>query len=154
MGLRLGGVGDAGIDAAGKDLLGLVAELSRPNEGAVRVNGRIAALLELGSGFHPDRCEYGRQKSAFFGVRWLWFLPAMLGKQGKHPIREATVHHSAEGMFAIRQGDWKLLLHHGTQLSSFFGQGAQLLARQGLGRDAGVVEDPRARERALWEGVR
>ncbi len=34
-------------------------------------------------------------------------LPAMLGKQGK-PIREAVVHHSNQGMFGIRQGDWKL----------------------------------------------
>jgi len=34
-------------------------------------------------------------------------LPAMLGKKGK-PIREAVVHHSNQGMFGIRQGDWKL----------------------------------------------
>ena len=34
-------------------------------------------------------------------------LPAMLGRKGK-PIREAVVHHSNGGMFAIRQGDWKL----------------------------------------------
>ncbi len=35
-------------------------------------------------------------------------LPAWLGKT-KEPIREATVHHSCNGMFAIRQGDWKLI---------------------------------------------
>jgi ABC-type polysaccharide/polyol phosphate transport system ATPase subunit len=35
-------------------LLSLVAGLSRPNEGRVAVNGKVAALLELGSGFHPD----------------------------------------------------------------------------------------------------
>jgi hypothetical protein len=34
-------------------------------------------------------------------------LPALLGKKGK-PIREAVVHHSNSGVFAIRQGDWKL----------------------------------------------
>jgi ABC-type polysaccharide/polyol phosphate transport system ATPase subunit len=35
-------------------LLGLVAGLTKPNEGQVTVSGRIAALLELGSGFHHD----------------------------------------------------------------------------------------------------
>ncbi len=32
----------------------------------------------------------------------------------KDPIREATVHHSANGSFAIRQGRWKLLLCPGS----------------------------------------
>lgn len=36
-------------------------------------------------------------------------LPALVGKDGGKPIREATVHHSARGMFAIRQGNWKLI---------------------------------------------
>ena len=40
-------------------------------------------------------------------------LPAMLGKQGP-PIREAVVHHSNAGMFAIRQGSWKLELGLGS----------------------------------------
>ena len=44
-----------GGNGAGKStLLSLVAGLSRPNEGRVSVNGKVAALLELGSGFHPD----------------------------------------------------------------------------------------------------
>lgn len=36
-------------------------------------------------------------------------LPALFGEQLKTPIREATVHHSAKGKFAIRQGDWVLI---------------------------------------------
>lgn len=36
-------------------------------------------------------------------------LPALLGKTQK-PIREAVVHHSINGSFAIRQGEWKLEL--------------------------------------------
>ncbi len=40
-------------------------------------------------------------------------LPALLGKRGKRPIREGTVHHSSDGAFAIRAGDWKMLLHQG-----------------------------------------
>jgi arylsulfatase A len=33
----------------------------------------------------------------------------LLGKPYKTPLREATVHHSVSGQFAIRQGDWKLI---------------------------------------------
>ncbi len=36
-------------------------------------------------------------------------LPALLGTAGA-PLREALVHHSINGSFAIRQGDWKLEL--------------------------------------------
>ena len=33
-------------------------------------------------------------------------LPVLKGKKRDGPIREATVHHSLNGTFAIRQGDW------------------------------------------------
>jgi len=36
-------------------------------------------------------------------------LPAFLGEKLVQPIREAIVHHSAYGAFAIRQGEWKLI---------------------------------------------
>lgn len=41
-------------------------------------------------------------------------LPALLGQKLSNPIREATVHHSGDGMFAIRQGKWKLILGRGS----------------------------------------
>lgn len=41
-------------------------------------------------------------------------LPALLGAPHEKPIRPATVHHALIGMFAIRQGDWKLILGRGS----------------------------------------
>jgi arylsulfatase A len=40
-------------------------------------------------------------------------LPALLGTADK-PLREAVVHHSINGSFSIRQGNWKLELCAGS----------------------------------------
>ena len=48
-------VGVVGANGAGKStLLSLVTGLTPPCSGKLEVNGRVAALLELGCGFHPD----------------------------------------------------------------------------------------------------
>ena len=43
------------------------------------------------------------------GVDSYSLLPAMMGEKEK-PVREATIHHSINGSFAIRKGPWKLIL--------------------------------------------
>ena len=48
-------LGVVGVNGAGKSsLLQLICGVLQPSEGAVHVQGRIAALLELGAGFNPD----------------------------------------------------------------------------------------------------
>jgi arylsulfatase A len=42
-------------------------------------------------------------------------LPALRGERSEQPIRDAIVHHSGDGAFAIRQGPWKLCLALGSQ---------------------------------------
>lgn len=56
-----------GENGAGKStLLKLVAGTCRPSQGEVAVDGRVAALLELGAGFHPD--ENGRDNAYLMGA--------------------------------------------------------------------------------------
>ncbi len=48
-------LGLIGSNGAGKStLLNLATGLAIPDSGRIEVNGKVAALLELGAGFHPD----------------------------------------------------------------------------------------------------
>jgi len=81
-----------GPNGAGKStLLSMVAGLSFPNEGRVTVNGRVAALLELGTGFHPD----------LTGAENIELNAALLGLTRKRMdyLRESIIEFSGIGDF-------------------------------------------------------
>jgi len=91
-------VGIIGINGAGKStLLKIITGTIQPTTGTVTVTGRVAALLELGMGFHPDFT--GRQ-NVYMAAQLLgysvadidWLMPeieafAEIGAYIEEPVR-------------------------------------------------------------------
>jgi arylsulfatase A-like enzyme len=76
--------------------------------------GTVSSQLGCLTDFLATAAEVaGTQLPADAGEDSFNLLPAYQGK-ARAPIRDAVVHHSAQGLFAIRQGDWKLILGRGS----------------------------------------
>ncbi len=75
-------------------------------------------------------------------------LPALHGDKLGKPIREAIVHHSGDGTFAIRQGPWKLAMGLG---SHGFSEPRNIKPKPGeaKGQLYNLDDDPRE-QRNLW----
>jgi arylsulfatase A len=73
------------------------------NDDVICLTDLMATCAEITGAKIPDNA--GEDSSSF--------LPALLGKPMK-PAREAVIHHSIGGKFALRQGDWKLELCPGS----------------------------------------
>jgi ABC-type polysaccharide/polyol phosphate transport system ATPase subunit len=93
-----------GRNGAGKStLLSLVTGLCPPTEGRVTVKGRVAALLQLGSGFHPDLTglENARLNASLMGLsrqRTDELLPAIVDFAEIHEFVNDPVRTYSSGM--------------------------------------------------------
>ncbi len=86
----------------------------------IRWPGRIApasqsdALVSLTDMLATFAAVVGAELPRDAGEDSYSLLPVLLGENPETPLRDAAIHHSSDGMFAIRQGPWKLVEGRGS----------------------------------------
>jgi lipopolysaccharide transport system ATP-binding protein len=98
-------LGIIGKNGAGKStLLMLLTRLIEPTSGQIEVNGRVGALLELGTGFHPDLT--GRENVylngsilGFSRAEMSHMLDDIVGFSEMEPFIDVQVKHYSSGMY-------------------------------------------------------
>ncbi|MEM9116625.1 MAG: ABC transporter ATP-binding protein [Cyanobacteria bacterium P01_F01_bin.56] len=82
-------VGIVGRNGSGKStLLQIIAGTLQPTQGKVQVQGRVSALLELGSGFNP---EFTGRQNAFFNGRILGLSQAEMAAKFDDIVQFAAI---------------------------------------------------------------
>ena len=98
-------MGVIGRNGSGKStLLRILARITTPTEGTAKLNGRVGALLEVGTGFHPDLS--GRENILLSGTM-IGMTPAEVRQREEEIIAfsevenfiDTPVRHYSSGMF-------------------------------------------------------
>ena len=116
--------------------------------GKVRAGSTSHALLCLTDLFATVSAILGAPLADNVAEDSLSFLPALLGATPGAPMREAIVHHSNGGTFAIRHGPWKLVFGLG---SGGFSEPRTIEPKPGgpQGQLYNLHDDP-AEQRNVW----
>lgn len=84
-------VGIVGRNGSGKStLLKLISGIYRPDTGHISVNGRIAALIELGAGFHPD---FSGRENVYLAGAMYGLSRKEIDKRFNHIVEFAELEH-------------------------------------------------------------
>ncbi len=115
-------IGIIGPNGSGKStLLKIISDIINPTRGSVKVNGKLASLLELGIGFHPELT--GRENIYLYGAilgidknHITKNLSKIISFSGISKFFDTPIKHYSSGMYirlafsVVIHFDWDILL--------------------------------------------